>query len=299
MARVLVGLLLLCLLLLLAAEPVHGGKATCEVCEVVAAVVWKFAGNGTSIARVIEILEKDCSKIFPLNGTMTKVCNKLAAGLVDILPWAERELKSLDWDSAQLCDVAGLCTVPCCAHPTAPEQVHISLAGFDEPSTMSVAWTTLHDTAQHTVKWGLTPGALNCSSPAGAGHSTTYTHFGWQGRLHTAVMTELIPGQQYHYAVGDASGGFSQTFSFRSLAADKGTDANPLRIATLGDMGFSESSTASIRLLTSLVEDGKIDAVIHNGDISYADGEMKHWDVFMRKIEPIASRVPYMVTPGK
>ena len=25
---------------------------------------------------------------------------------------------------------------------------------------------------------------------------------------------------------------------------------------------------------------------------------MSHWDVFMRKIEPIASRVPYMVSPG-
>ena len=37
MARVLVGLLLLCLLLLLAAEPVHGGKDNLrQVCEVVA-----------------------------------------------------------------------------------------------------------------------------------------------------------------------------------------------------------------------------------------------------------------------
>ena len=25
---------------------------------------------------------------------------------------------------------------------------------------------------------------------------------------------------------------------------------------------------------------------------------MGHWDVFMRKVEPIASRVPYQVTPG-
>ena len=40
---------------------------------------------------------------------------------------------------------------------------------------------------------------------------------------------------------------------------------------------------------------GDIDMVIHNGDISYADGEMSHWDVFMRKVEPIASRVPYQV----
>jgi len=38
--------------------------------------------------------------------------------------------------------------------------------------------------------------------------------------------------------------------------------------------------------------------VLHNGDIGYADGDMHHWDVFMRKIEPIAARVPYMTSPG-
>lgn len=36
----------------------------------------------------------------------------------------------------------------------------------------------------------------------------------------------------------------------------------------------------------------------HIGDISYADGYMRHWDVFMRKIQPIATQVPYMVTSG-
>jgi hypothetical protein len=31
---------------------------------------------------------------------------------------------------------------------------------------------------------------------------------------------------------------------------------------------------------------------------SYADGDMGHWDLFMRKIQPIAARVPYMTVPG-
>lgn len=29
----------------------------------------------------------------------------------------------------------------------------------------------------------------------------------------------------------------------------------------------------------------------------YADGFMTHWDVFLRKVQPIASRVPYMTAP--
>jgi len=47
--------------------------------------------------------------------------------------------------------------------------------------------------------------------------------------------------------------------------------------------------------LIELVETNGVDMVIHNGDISYADGDMAHWDDFMRKIEPIAARVFYQV----
>lgn len=40
---------------------------------------------------------------------------------------------------------------------------------------------------------------------------------------------------------------------------------------------------------------GKVNCIIHPGDISYADGYEPHWDVFFRRIERIAARVPYMV----
>jgi len=50
--------------------------------------------------------------------------------------------------------------------------------------------------------------------------------------------------------------------------------------------------------LTQQAASGRIDMVIHVGDISYADGYQLHWDMFMRKIEPISARVPYMVAPG-
>jgi hypothetical protein len=38
--------------------------------------------------------------------------------------------------------------------------------------------------------------------------------------------------------------------------------------------------------------------ILHVGDISYADGDPEIWDSFMDSIEPIASRVPYMVAIG-
>jgi hypothetical protein len=29
---------------------------------------------------------------------------------------------------------------------------------------------------------------------------------------------------------------------------------------------------------------GSIDLILHNGDVGYADGEQKHWDVFLNKV---------------
>jgi hypothetical protein len=38
--------------------------------------------------------------------------------------------------------------------------------------------------------------------------------------------------------------------------------------------------------------------ILHVGDISYANGKPEIWDSFMDGIQPIASRVPYMVAIG-
>lgn len=39
--------------------------------------------------------------------------------------------------------------------------------------------------------------------------------------------------------------------------------------------------------------------VVHNGDVSYAEGFVYGWDVFMHMMAPIIQRAPYMLTPGK
>ena len=41
-----------------------------------------------------------------------------------------------------------------------------------------------------------------------------------------------------------------------------------------------------------------VDFVAHVGDVGYADGFCAHWDVFLNKVQPIASTVAYMVNPG-
>lgn len=62
-----------------------------------------------------------------------------STALQDLAPEVVKQIETLAWDSAQLCAVAGQCTVPCCVTETSPEQIHLALGVT--PSEMSVMWT--------------------------------------------------------------------------------------------------------------------------------------------------------------
>ena len=65
-----------------------------------------------------------------------------------------------------------------------------------------------------------------------------------------------------------------------------------------GDMG--NENPVSLPLIQREVDSGHFDAVIHVGDMAYDMAELDglRGDIFMEKIEPIASQVPYMTCPG-
>ena len=87
-------------------------------------------------------------------------------------------------------------------------------------------------------------------------------------------MRNLKPDTRYYYQVGDGSDNWSKVFSFKTFHPDIGTsDVHPLRIGSVGDMGYANNSDNTINRLSELIDNGELDMVIHNGDISYADGE--------------------------
>jgi hypothetical protein len=59
---------------------------------------------------------------------------------------------------------------------------------------------------------------------------------------------------------------FSSVFSFSTLHADAGSEAHPLRVASIGDMSYGNESDDTVARLTELVDAGAIDMVIHNGN---------------------------------
>jgi 3',5'-cyclic AMP phosphodiesterase CpdA len=112
---------------------------------------------------------------------------------------------------------------------------------------------------------------------------------------HRVTISDLLPGQTYSYQVGNGLL-TSKIFQLRTLQ-DNSPEYVP-KIAIYGDLGNENGQ--SIPWLMSEVEKNRIDAVFHIGDIAYdlADNSGKNGDEFMRRIEPIASKVPYMVVPG-
>lgn len=97
------------------------------------------------------------------------------------------------------------------------------------------------------------------------------------------------------YRVGSALSVWSKTHSFKTLPA--GNNWLP-RLAIYGDLGFQNEE--SLPYLSKEVEKDMYDTVFHIGDLAYdlheRDGEQGN--DFMRSIEKVASKVPYMTCPG-
>ncbi|BDA43217.1 probable inactive purple acid phosphatase 27 [Coccomyxa sp. Obi] len=193
-----------------------------------------------------------------------------------------------------------------------PEQVHLALTG--DPTEMRVSWKTDGSGCGGRLHWAkdgdnllMSPPSLNqslpseessysaddmCSEPA-ISYDFDPPH------LHSAVMTGLVPGERYQYSIGQ----HLPVRSFRA-AAKPAPDAG-FTFIVYGDMGESDHKAAKSPGAEDTAENVKqevfdrgADMVLHMGDISYANGEVRIWDAFMRYIEPYASAAPYMIGVG-
>jgi hypothetical protein len=182
-------------------------------------------------------------------------------------------------------------------------QVHIALAGADStgnPTGFAVSWQTPTDTPTSTVKYGTSAGNYEFSA---TGSSSAY----YETFHHHVVLPKLEPDTTYYYIVGDDQGGYSSEFKTISVPTSTSLRGN-FSFAVYADLGLVNGDSA-IAFVKEMVDDGA-KLVWHGGDISYADDAFLHkgcvskfcyeevWDNFMQSIEPWASTVPYMVTPG-
>ncbi|EYC23974.1 hypothetical protein Y032_0014g2249 [Ancylostoma ceylanicum] len=164
----------------------------------------------------------------------------------------------------------------------APEQVHLAFHG--NFSVMNVVWTTFESDTS-TVHYGTSPSNMpfSVSGSQKAWRTGSITRYS-----HRALMINLLPSTTYWYRIG------SRIFQFKTMAENP----TSYRVCVFGDLGYYHgNSTASI-IRNGL--SGKFDFIVHVGDISYDlhTGDGKNGDEFMNQLEPLLSRIPYMVIAG-
>ncbi|KAI6230197.1 Purple acid phosphatase [Aphelenchoides fujianensis] len=147
-----------------------------------------------------------------------------------------------------------------------PEQIHLALG--DRAGEWRVHWVTMQPVAdgEAEVQFGTQKNALNRRSAA---RTVVFECDGVTRFMHTAVMRDLPPSTP-HSMNGTLEG---------DLGVDNGV---------------------SLVHLQRAAERGEFDLVIHVGDLAYdlhkENGTIG--DIFMNSIQPIATRVPYMVIAG-
>jgi len=287
MSRLIFALCIFIVACVFALPPVPDHSKSCLECRTIVKGLDVVFGNASKVESFIEKVNEKCGS--------HKICRALADTIIKIPAGIFEGMDKEAWPDWGLCSLISECKAPCCNSLSKPEQVHLSLTENDA-TKMMVSWVTLEGTESH-VEFGSEPHSLSQSV---VGTVLTYTQGGFVGVIHRAVMTGLEPGKKYYYRVGgdpaaNVLSKWSDTFAFNAIPPAGG---KPLTFAVIADMSYDPLSDNTVNYMTKLVDEGKIDVVVHSGDISYADGFMPHFDNFMNKIQPIASRVPYMVAPG-
>lgn len=183
-----------------------------------------------------------------------------------------------------------------------PEQIHLSLGNQD--TEMIVTWAAQYPSPYASVEYTQQDSGTNSvfSSKGLWTHfpNLDFPHNILQRILYTchATMANLTLGSFYNYRVGSNEHGWSPIFTFK---AKKDFSKDPItRVIIYGDLGISPENELTIDSILNETQVFDYDAIVHNGDFAYDfnSNNGQKGDIFMKEIEPVASKVPYMVSIG-
>lgn len=244
-----------------------------------------------TIEKLIPLFEQGCDSIFKdSSDTERFLCKFIGDEILRHGPSLIASLGKLEWTPKSFCaTILNACEVDCCVSD-APEQVKLTLA--PQATSMGVSWIARKNEPS-TVTYSDNGLVVHTAAASVA----TFTAGGWRGYVYTAEMTGLKPSTSYNYTVG-AEGGERRGFYFTTLPEDVGSEHSPLRVAQIADVDYGPLGRSTLELAARLVRAGSVHLVLFVGDISYADGNEEHSDVFGRLIESFTAYAPMMTTPG-
>jgi hypothetical protein len=189
-----------------------------------------------------------------------------------------------------------------------PTQIHLAFG--DQNDEIYVSYVTNSNETIPQCQYGLDPSSLNfqvngasvtykasdmCEGKANIPGPQTFIDPGF---MHTILINDLRPSTTYYYRVGSNEHGWSNVNKFTNRPSN--TD-EVINLIAYGDMGVSPNqpgAKSTIDRVSARVISDNITAVLHIGDVTYANGVGALWEAFMTQIEPTAARVPYMVGVG-
>lgn len=119
----------------------------------------------------------------------------------------------------------------------------------------------------------------------------------WRGQLWNSAELDLRDNISYAYqcSIGRSETRWGPAFELQTVP-HAGRDS-PVRLALFGDLAEGGAGPEIVR---SVSQRPPVDIMLHLGDIAgnLTDEESRKADRFLRMIQPIASKVPYMTLPG-
>lgn len=171
-----------------------------------------------------------------------------------------------------------------------PEQIHLAFG--HSHSEFTVSWAT-QEQAGSDVQYGVTSTLGSQVSGQTAAPYTVMmipkdTYNGFQNYtseyMHHVTITGLEPNTTYYYSCGDLTDGtMSGTFSFVTLPLE-GSPA-PITFSVVGDLG---QTTDSVQTVNHMMEEVDTVAILHAGDMSYADCDGSRWSSYLNLVQPLA-----------
>lgn len=172
------------------------------------------------------------------------------------------------------------------------EQVHV--ASGTSVRSATIAWSTRFNCTESQARLALgSCEEQQCFTEYFSGYSIELTTGNNSQFIHK-VAVDVKPATTYKYQVG-CSEGWSRSFSMRT-----GKESGPNTYLIYGDLSTAALGKPTWNAISSRLSTLTVDAIIHVGDISYDlfSDDNWHGDDYMNTLQPVVSRIPYMVIAG-
>ena len=179
-----------------------------------------------------------------------------------------------------------------------PTQVHI-VGSIDASTSMTISYLTKSSKCASTVFYGVTKDDLSMeytTKDDSFSYTSNTTKFGpyTSDYIHHVTLNNLIPDTNYFYKIANST----KTYDF---VLPPPTTINysdfPLKFALVGDLGQTNNSRLTVAHITEN-NPHEFAAILHAGDMSYADAEQPRWDSYFEMIEAVAATTPWYVSAG-